>query len=299
MRKTILYTCLFLISFYQTVRAQEKPTVIPFELTPYNNISIQVILNGKDTVHLMFHTAAGSVTLIEESIKKLGSLHFSGADTVKSWGGGGNTSRHSENNTLQIGHLTWEQEPIWEDKYSGPGTDGKFGPGLFKNKAIEIDFDKKVIVLHNHLPAKSKHYTKLKTTFNNDMLFVEATCNTGSQTITNNFLIHTGHSGSMLLDDQFVASNKLGEQLKVIDTKELKDSYGHILKVQKAILPGFTLGNTTLKDIPIGFFEGTIGRQKMSILGGDVLKRFNIIIDASRAFVFLKPNKFQKTPYTS
>jgi hypothetical protein len=299
MRNTILYFCLLLFLFCQAARAQEKPTIIPFELTPHNNLSIQAVLNGKDTIHLMFHTAASSVTLIEESIKKITSLNFNGADTVKSWGGGGNTSRYSENNTLQIGSLIWEHLPIWEDKYSGPGTDGKFGPGLFKDKAIEIDFDKKVIVLHSGLPAKTRRYTKLKAEFKNDNLFVEAVCNTGSVSISNRFLIHSGHSGSLLLDDQFVANNKLGDQLKVIDTKELKDAFGHVLKVQKAILPSFTIGKTTLTNLPIGFFEGAIGRQKMSFIGGDLLKRFNIIIDASREFVYLKPNKLQKIPFAS
>jgi hypothetical protein len=299
MRNTILYIGLLLFSFCQASHAQEKATIIPFELTKYNNLSIQAVLNGKDTLHLMFHTGASSVTLIEESIKKLTSMHFSGADTVNSWGGGGNTSRYSENNTLQIGSLTREHVPIWEDKYSGFGTDGKFGPGLFKDKAIEIDFDKKVIVLHSSLPAKTKHYTKLKAAFENEMLFVEAACNTGNQTITNRFLIHSGYSGSLLLDDQFVASNKLGDQLKVIDTKEMKDAFGNVMKLQKAILPSFILGNTTLTNVPAGFFEGALGRQKISAIGGDILKRFNIIIDASRTFVYLKPNKLKRSPYYS
>jgi len=299
MRNTMCYIGLLLFSFCQAVYAQEKPTIIPFELTPYNNLSIQAVLNGKDTVHLMFHTAASSVTLIEERIKKLTSLHFSGADTVKSWGGNGNTSRHSENNTLQIGSLTCEHVPIWEDKLSGFGTDGKFGPGLFKDKAIEIDFDKKVIVLHPSLPGKTKHYTKLKAEFKNDNLFVEAICNTGSLTIPNRFLLHSGYSGSLLLDDQFVANNKLGDQLKVIDSKEMKDAFGNIMKLQKAILPRFILGNTTLVNVPAGFFEGAIGRQKISSIGGDILKRFNIIIDPARTFVYLKPNKLKRSPYFS
>jgi hypothetical protein len=299
MPRILLYTWLLLFSFYQTAHAQEKPYIIPFELTSYNNLSVKAVVNKKDTVLLMFHTAASSVTLIEESVKKLSSLHFSGADTMKSWGGSENTARFSKENTLQIGELTWEHVPLWENKYSGPGTDGKFGTDLFKNKVIEIDFDKKIIVLHASLPAKTKRYTKLKATFGNDMLFVEATCNTGSQAINNRFLIHSGSSGCILFDDQFVADHKLGDQLKVIDTKEMKDSYGNVLKVRKAILPRFRLGNTTLSDVPIGFFEGKIGRQKMSIIGGDILKRFNIIIDAPRTFVYLQPNKLKKIPYTS
>jgi hypothetical protein len=67
--------------------------------------------------------------------------------------------------------------------------------------------------------------------------------------------------------------------------------------VRKAILPGFLLGNLTLSNVPAGFFEGAIGRQKMSIIGGDILKRFNIIIDAPRTFVYLQPNTLQKTPF--
>ena len=47
----------------------------------------------------------------------------------------------------------------------------------------------------------------------------------------------------------------------------------------------------------VGFFEGAIGIQKMSILGGDILKRFNIIIDAERKFIYLKTNKFTKVSY--
>jgi len=294
--RTIFLSLLF--SFHLATHAQEKPIVIPFELTKFNNLSIKAVLNGQDTAYLMFHTAASSVTLIEESIKRMTSLHFTGVDTVKSWGGSENTARFSPGNTLQIGELSWEKVPIWENKNSGPGTDGKIGTDLFKDKVIEIDFDKNRILLYTSLPVKSKRFTKLKTTFNNEMLFVEATCNIGSDTISNRFLIHSGYSGGILFDDRFVAAHKLNEKLQVIDTKELKDSYGNILKTRKAILPGFTLGNKTLSNAQAGFFEGAIGRQKMSIIGGDILRRFNIIIDAQRTFIYLRPNKWHNAPYS-
>jgi len=46
------------------------------------------------------------------------------------------------------------------------------------------------------------------------------------------------------------------------------------------------------------YYFKIIGRQKMSILGGDVIKRFNIIIDAKRNYIYLKKNKLSKQPYT-
>ena len=279
-----------------TTFAQEK-TMISFQLTEYNNISIKAVLNQKDTVQLMFHTAANSVNLTEVALKKIASLKFDRIDSVKSWGGNDNTSRFSKSNTLQIGSLKWENVSIWEDKNSGQHTDGKFGLDLFENKVIEIDFDKKVLIIYPNLPSKTKNFEKLKLTFENEMMFMEANVSIGANHYKNKFLIHSGYAGSILFDDLSVTNNKLGEQLKVIGEKKLKDSFGNILKTKKAILPFLVIGNLKLNNIPVGFFEGALGRQKMSIMGGDILKRFNIIIDAKREFIYLKSNQLKNSSY--
>jgi hypothetical protein len=50
--------------------------------------------------------------------------------------------------------------------------------------------------------------------------------------------------------------------------------------------------------VPVSFFEGALGRQKVSVMGGDFLKRFNIVIDADRAFIYLKTNGLSGVAYT-
>jgi len=102
-----------------------------------------------------------------------------------------------------------------------------------------------------------------------------------------------------LFDDEFVTENKLDQKLKIVDEKQLKDSYGNILKTQKAVLSLLSIGNMNLPNVPASFFTGGIGRQKMSIIGGDVLKRFNIIIDANRTFIYLKANKLKTLNYSN
>ncbi|MDO6435447.1 hypothetical protein Q4E93_32840 [Flavitalea sp. BT771] len=300
--------CLFVLCIFlsETIIAQDKQpaalsetaSIIPFQLTAYNNLSVQAILNKKDTIHLMFHTASGSVFLTEDAVKKIQTLHFDRTDTLKSWGGGGN-ARFSQHNFLQIGSLQWDDMDIWENKYSGQYTDGKFGTDLFANKVVEIDFDKQVLIVHTSLPHKIKKYEKLKMTFRNDCLFIESLCKTGDSTFANKFLIHSGYAGAVLLDDQFVHDHKIAEKLKIVGEREMKDSYGNIMKSQKAILPAFTIGQTTLSQVPVAFFSGALGRQKMSIIGGDILKRFNIIIDAQREYIYLKPNSLRKSDYTN
>jgi hypothetical protein len=112
-------------------------------------------------------------------------------------------------------------------------------------------------------------------------------------------LIHSGYAGAVLFDDAFAAENGLTKKLQVIGEKDLKDSYGHTLKTKKAILPVLKIGNDTLQNVPAGFFEGAIGRQKVSVIGGDVLKRFNIIIDAQREYIYLKANELKNSSYTN
>lgn len=296
MKRNRLNLLFFLLFFYQSLIGQET---IPFELTDKNNISIKTLLNNEDTVKLMFHTASNSVTLIRESTARLKSVNWNKEEEgIKSWGGE-NTSRISENNILQIGTMRWDSTLIWENEYSGPKTDGKFGPNLFQDKVIEVNFEESVLKIHEALPEEISSYEKLDVVYENGFMFIEGSSEIGATSYTNRFLIHTGYGGSILFDDEFVDNSKIGDHLEILEEQELKDSYGNVLKTKRAELPVFFLGKERLDNVPVGFFEGAIGRQKMSVLGGDVLKRFNIIIDSDRESIYLKRNKLINTPYTN
>lgn len=303
-----LFKILFLGAFFlfnQPGEIQEKEftqestviDTIPFVLTSHNNISIQAILNKKDTVALMFHTAAGSVSLIEEATKRLTSINWGEAESVKSWGGE-STSRGSGSNSLKIGTTEWENVTFWECKNSGPFTDGKFGANMFQEKIIELNFDKSQLILHKSLPNKIDNFEKLDLKYEGGRMFIEGLSLIGEQAFSNKYLIHSGYAGTLLYDDKFVASSKIGGQLETLDEKELKDSYGNTVKVKKAKLPTFKIGKEELINMPVGFFEGSIGRQNMSVLGGDIIKRFNIIIDADRTHIYLCPNSLKNLPYS-
>lgn len=269
---------------------------IPFTLTEHNNISIKAVLNKKDTVNLMFHTAANSLDLTKKAAKKINSINWDNETEVNTWGGNA-TSKTSKNNTLEINGLKWDSLTIWENENSGPTTDGKFGPTLFAGKVIEINYNKGVITLHKIVPKYSKDYIKLPISIENKMMFIECISTIGEDNYTNRFLIHSGFGGTILYDDSFIAKSKIGQRIKIKSQQELKDSYGNILMTKKGEIPLFTIGGFNFKNMPVGFFEGSIGRQKMSILGGDILKRFNIIIDSKREIIYIKQNQLLNTPF--
>lgn len=273
---------------------------IPFVLTEHNNISIQAIINEVDTVQLMLHTAANSISVTEEGMKNITSIGLDGSENVKSWGGN-SSSVFSANNSIRIGKIVDRNLTIWVSKNSGPNTDGKFGLDLFKDRIIELNFDRRMLYFYKEWSdslASKYGYEKLEVTSDNGLLFVKGKSILGESQVVSKFLVHSGFGGSILFDDQTTDNYQLSSKLEIIKESQLKDSFGNILKTKKAILPDFILANQSFSNIPVGFFEGSIARQKMSVLGGDVLKRFNIIFDLKNTLIYLKPNSLMKSDYS-
>ena len=72
---------------------------------------------------------------------------------------------------------------------------------------------------------------------------------------------------------------------------ELKDSFGNIVKTRNVFLPSMRFGSFRLDGVSVGLFDAALGKQKRSLLGGNILKRFNIVLNLKEAHIYLKPNK--------
>lgn len=296
------YTLLLaLICFTSIISSQEgpvnlslQPDTIAIELTDNNVILLTAILNDQDSLKLMFHTAANDMTVTTTAAQQCHSINWEESHEVYSWGGK-SQSRFSKSNELSIGALNWSNIPIWENEQSGRGSDGKFGPHLFSDRAIEIDFEKGLMILHQEEPDVIQTMSQVQLNYDNGFMFIPASLLIDSLQLDHKFLIHTGYSKSLLLDDQFVQSNSLSEQLELSDESQLTDSFGNVLKTKSALLPRLQIGGFSFNHIEVSFFEGAINRQKMSVLGTDVLKQFHVVIAADRQSIYLQTNSYYKT----
>lgn len=261
--------------------------IIPFRLSEQNNIIVEAILNKADTVQWMLHTAATSASLIREASSRLESITWVEETEVSAWGGKGN-ARMSPGNVVKLGDLEFAEQEIWENERSGTSTDGKFGLNLFKDYAVEIDFKRQHIVLHDSLPIVVENFAKLSLENKDGLLFLKGTSSIDHQSFENSFLLHTGYAGYLLFDDAFVTKNHLGHHIETTSVSELKDSFGNVVKTKKGILPQFVLAEMQFEDLPIGFFEGSIGRQKMSVMGGGFLRQFHILFSKDRNTVYMR-----------
>ena len=280
------------------VEIDASTTKIPFTLTKWNNISVDVALNESDSLKLMFHTGAGAVALTEEAVRKCTTLQFEKSLPTKSWGGQ-STSRYCEDNQLSIQGFVFDGVTIYEDVHSGRETDGKFGPGLFDGKIVEIDYEKKHLLIHDDLPGKIDEFEKFTFEDPRNNFYVEGKIAIDNRMVSNQFLIHSGYSGIAMLDDQFVAENTALKSLPVLDESQVTDSFGNVLKTQKINLPSIQLGSIAFNDVPVSIFDGAMGRQKISLVGGDLLKRLDIILDVENSSIYLRKNSLKYEEYFS
>ncbi|MFK7770061.1 MAG: aspartyl protease family protein [Mariniblastus sp.] len=260
---------------------------VAFEISDANNISVPAMLNGVDEVRLMFHTANSEVVLTAAAAAKSESVKFEKSISMSSWGGK-TEGKISESNSLRIGSQQWDNIRIFQDQLSGPGTDGKFGPDRFEGNVFEIDVDANTLRVYSSLPEKVNQYEKLAVTNENGMMFIVGSIKVAGQWCENKFLIHSGYGGSVLLDDEFVESHGLKSKLKTLSESELRDSGGNVLKTKKIELPMLKVGSFELQNVPTQVFDGSIRKQKMSVVGGDFLKRFNIVFDSKNSCIYLK-----------
>ncbi|HPF13538.1 MAG: hypothetical protein H6830_12680 [Planctomycetes bacterium] len=235
-------------------------------------------VNGHGPLELMFHTSFSGLGLTREAVQRFPDLLFDQEVSVNSWGGKAQ-ARISTGNELTIGDCTLAGVTILEDQNSGPGTDGKFGPDLFAPYVVTIDFDASRLILSKELPALGPGFDEVGDSVRDGMAFVRATLGNGNEVIEQSFLLHSGYSGNLLLDAQFVAKHPWIGALEVQEEHTLTDSFGNEVRTKTVVLPDLQVGRTHFHHLPVQFFEGTLGQARMSVMGGGLLRRFQIVLD--------------------
>lgn len=295
---TLMMTCTSAPANDKSIVAAPPGDTISFSLSSYNNMLIPAKLNGQDSVTLMLHTAASDVSLIRTTTANFPNMLFEDMGEGNAWGGQGNT-RYSPTNTLDMGMLHWDSLGIWESERTGHFADGKIGLSLLQHPVVELDFEEEHLILYDSIPAKAGQFERISISYDGDFLFLPAQCQVGDSLLSHRFLLHSGYSGAVLFDDKFAAQHALTTQLSINDQSVLHDSYGNELITQKATLPQFKLAQTTHDSLPVSFFSGSIARQSMSIVGADVLKRYDVIMDLEGEALYLRPNALMDMDYGS
>ncbi|MFY7938204.1 MAG: retropepsin-like aspartic protease [Flavobacterium sp.] len=264
---------------------------IPFILGDDHYIHIKGKVNNSEILDLIFDTGAGSCLLNENGQKKA-KMKLDGVSDGEGTSGATQNDMYSSANFLQIASLNWKNLPIGYIDYKGSiNTDGVIGYNIFEDKIVEINYDKSIMIIHSKLPQDITDYKSANLRHDLNGTFIEATLTNKKKNYKGWFLFDTGGSLTLLVSGSYSSENSLfGSMESIAKTKGTGNGKG-FFEEEIVTLPNFNLLGFNIPNLPIHLaasdksFYGEAG-----IIGNNILKRFNTIIDYPNATVYLKPN---------
>ncbi|MFT4831763.1 MAG: hypothetical protein ACI815_001413 [Psychroserpens sp.] len=309
----IIIFCFPFLSFAQGFKLEkgEKFQKVKFELI--NNLMIiPVEVNG---AKLSFLLDTGVSTPILFNLSDQDSIQINNVTEIAIKGLGEGTPMKglsSVGNTLKINSIVNRSQKLYvvldkDINFSptlGVPVHGIIGYDLFKDFVVEINYGSKIIKFHDprtYRSRLSKNQEKLPLIIKDKKAYVDGMVYMGSGLeIPVRLLVDTGSSDAIWL---FVDEEKgLGIPEKHYDDYLGKGLSGNIFG-KRTMVDGFRLGSNSLKGPKTAFPDmesfnsiKNLGERNGS-LGGEILKRFNIVFNYSENEIIIKRNGNFKAPF--
>ena len=270
---------------------------IKFELVN-NLIVVPVKLNGKK---LFFLLDTGVRETIIFNVAKVDSLQLNKASIIKVKGVNNESLPciKSEENTLNIGNLKSIDQVIYVafnqtenlSAYLGTEIHGILGYHFFKNFVVSVSYVRQTLKIFpkNTFKKKWKRYQQLPLVLKKGKPYIDANINNK----TTHLLLDTGMSDSLwLFDDNNCEEYGFYE-----------DSLGFTLsgriEGKRSKIKEFKLKNSEFKDVKVAYpnqetlpLELKNKTYRYGIVGGEILKRFTVVLDYSNKKMFIKTNQW-------
>tara|TARA_R110001583_G_scaffold79530_2_gene214901 strand:- start:4823 stop:6163 length:1341 start_codon:yes stop_codon:yes gene_type:complete len=318
MKKTLsfilLLCCFYNLGFAQgrfVVLNTKKTDKIRFKLIN-NLIVIPVEVNG---VELSFLLDTGvSKTILFNYLEISDDLKIKDTDPIYIRGLGEGESVEalkSKNNVFKIGdaiNLHQDLFAVFNENIDfaprlGIPVHGIIGYDLFRDFVIEINYSRKFIRLtepHEFKYKKCKKCETLNLEFYHNKPYINATVKVENKNIPIKLLIDSGGSDALWLFEDISSGI-------IINNTYFEDFLGHGLSGsvygKRSKIDEFALNSFVLKNANVAYPDSTsisIAKEfkdRNGSLAGNILKRFNHIVDYQHAKITIKKNNYFKEPF--
>lgn len=228
------------------------------------------------------------------------SLDVSNAIRVNLGGAGDKNSQNAlmiDSTNFFVGNKQLNKQRIivlQSDIYEGFPSNGIIGYSLFGHYAVEIDYDKNVLILHDFDTVKpDSQFERVQIYFKDNMIpWVDVKIVIGGEEPVNisTYIDFADRDPVVLLKRPSMKfSLPEGSEKKVIGRGLSGDIYGSEGKISKLIIGPYQLDDVKVSIVP----ADVRSKQKNAdaVVGCGALNRFNLIFDYRNKFLYLKPNK--------
>jgi hypothetical protein len=298
-------------NYFEFVKARKKSMSLPFKLVN-NLVIIPIFINNSDTLHFILDTGVQSTLLTNLANNDSLVLSHIRKVQVKGLGAGMETEAYqSQGNIINIGGVRCENSEmliLTKDIFLlstklGTTVHGLIGYDVFKHFVVEIDYDNKILTLHN--PEKYKRNkqkgTRLPITIEGKKPYLQTTIVQDDSTkVAVKLVIDTGASHSLSLEKTPTSAIKIPKETieSYLGRGVSGDIRGKIGRIASLELAGFNFFDLPASYPDEMYIKNVVGvAQRHGNLGAEVLRRFHVIFDYANGEMIIKPAKKFKEPF--
>jgi hypothetical protein len=296
---------IFLLFAFQAAIAQEEFITPSKQLTKFKfeQLTGGVILlrarfdNFTDTLNFIFDTGSGGISLDSTTAEDYGLKGEPSNKTIRGIAGIRNVS-FLNNRKLHLPGLTIDSLNFHINDYSilyavyGIRIDGIVGYSVLNRYVVKIDYDSSKIEFWSRGAFKyPRGGFLLRPQINT--IPVQTLRVKDEATVTARFLYDMGAGLNMMLSSDFLKDSSLLGKKRKLFAKEAEGLGGKI-DMHMTVIREVRLGPYRFRRVPIYVFEDTYNITSYPYLGGlignDILRRFNVILNYEKRDIYLVPN---------
>ena len=260
--------------------------VIPFTMRD-NRVYVQGSINGSAPLMMQFDLGAGSVNFSKRSREKA-PITWDASDVLVN-SDGRNTVPSSTRNTIRIGTLEWTSQRVIQTENMERYEDVIFGNSLFRDRIVEIDYDRMELRVHARPPEIAPTFTRHDLALDGGVRpLMQADLLVDGQRLTDWYLFDTGLTGTLRLSARQNREHQLASRLGAwfgFGGRKIFRARG--FRVSGIEMPTGMAVVETYDDVNQGLVAG-------GAIGNVWLRRFNVILDNRGGAIWLAPTRLSR-----
>lgn len=253
--------------------------------------------NYKDSLNFILDTGSGGISLDSSTVLELKIPNVPTDLTIRGIAGIRQV-RFAYNHMLRLPGLNVDSLNFHINDYSllssvyGFKIDGIVGYSFLRRYLVKIDYDRLIIDVFE--PGNYR-YPRGGVTLKPALagLPMQYTNFTESRNFTGRFYLDTGAGLCVLFNQDYCVDSAIFSPNKKFYAS-ISEGLGGKKETLLTVLKSFKIGDYTFKNVPVSIFDDEFNVTSYPFLGGlignDLLRRFNVIINYPRSEIHLLPN---------
>lgn len=270
---------------------------------PFTQLSGGIVLlraqidNHTDTLNFVFDTGSGGISLDSLTVEYLGLKKELSDKTIRGIAGI-KLVEFAYNHTLKLPGLQVDKLDFHINDYDlltsvyGLKIDGIIGFSFLRRFIVHLDYDKQVMEVYS--PGRFR-YPKGGYMLHPDFstLPLQAATIEDEKVINARFIFDTGAGLTFLLSKEFVQDSAVFKRKRKFYPTQAEGLGGKKM-MDITVAKEIKLGPYKFRNVPIHIFDDEYNVTSYPLLGGlignDVMRRFNVILNYPDRSIYIKPN---------